>query len=347
MRPYRLLFALAALYNGAFGVWAGLFPFSFFQLFQLEPPHYPSIWACLGLSIGLYGLAYAHLARRPERGDVLVAIGLLGNVLAPLIWLGGVARDELPPSTFPLILVSCLIWWFPFLAYLLRHSPARRRVIAWVAAAVHALACMALMGCAVGTEVGDNLALRLSWLQHHQLAWVATWTCWVLASLSFVAFTTTWAAHLRERGASSLATAAGLLTVVLGLPFDLVGESINAIWPMQPLLTHLEFTRGGHLYAVLSAGTANGLYRLGGLILSLISWRMGWMRGWLGVLGFAAWIVGLALTAMVLLDSGRGMIATGAGLMILFIPWAVLVGWRMREPHLPPGLADSPPKMQT
>jgi len=44
---YRLTFALAAVYNVAFGLWAGLWPHAFFELFELEPPRYPSLWACL------------------------------------------------------------------------------------------------------------------------------------------------------------------------------------------------------------------------------------------------------------------------------------------------------------
>src|SRR3954469_20575845 len=35
-RVYRWIFGLAAVYNAAFGLWAGLWPGSFFSLFQLE-----------------------------------------------------------------------------------------------------------------------------------------------------------------------------------------------------------------------------------------------------------------------------------------------------------------------
>src|SRR5262249_5103995 len=157
-----------------------------------------------------------------------------------------------PPRTFPLVLANDLVWWFPFLAFLLRHSPARRLVIAWVAAAIHVLACLALMGCAEGTEVVANPAERLSWLRRHQHAWVATWTCWALASLRLIAFMTAWTAHLRERGASSWAVGAGLLVVVLGLPFDLVGESLNVTWPTRAGLSVTDFTLSARTYAELS-----------------------------------------------------------------------------------------------
>src|SRR5690242_8727015 len=113
MGAYRWLFGLAALYNLAFGVWAGFFPYAFFTLFDLEPPRYPSLWACLGMVVGVYALAYAHVAWKPEGGSLLVGIGLLGKVLGPCGWLAAVGRGELPPRTFPLILANDLVWWFP------------------------------------------------------------------------------------------------------------------------------------------------------------------------------------------------------------------------------------------
>ena len=54
-RLYRLVFAAAATYNVAFGLWAAVWPLSFFAVFDLDPPRYPSIWACLGMVVGLYG----------------------------------------------------------------------------------------------------------------------------------------------------------------------------------------------------------------------------------------------------------------------------------------------------
>lgn len=62
-RLYRLIFAAAAVYNVGFGLWAGVRPGAFFELFTLAPPRYPSIWACLGMVIGLYAAAYAYASR--------------------------------------------------------------------------------------------------------------------------------------------------------------------------------------------------------------------------------------------------------------------------------------------
>src|SRR4029450_7513610 len=119
MRFYRILFGLAALYNLAFGLWAGLFPLHFFDLFQMDPPRYPSLWSCVGMVVGVYAPAYAYAAYKPEKGDVFIAVGLLGKILGPIGWILAVKRGEFPARTFPLILSNDLIWWLPFLYYLL------------------------------------------------------------------------------------------------------------------------------------------------------------------------------------------------------------------------------------
>lgn len=330
MRGYRLIFGLAAVYNVAFGLWAGFWPGSFFSLFRLEPPRYPSIWACLGMVVGTYAIAYAAVAWRPRRGDLLVAIGLLGKVLGPMGWLVAVRREELPPRTFPLILANDLIWWFPFLFYLLRRWPARRTVIAWVGVAFHTAACLGLMACAGGTEIEPVMANRLQWVTGHAPLWAAAWFSWVLASMSLLAFCTAWAAHLMERGMARTWAVGACLVCGVGLVCDLSGETLNLVWPLQPGRALAEFTWGARTYALFSVAAANGLYCVAGMMLSGLSWRVGFLKGWLGRAGILMWAVGLVLTVMAVLNEGVGMIVTGAVVMAFYIPWAAAVGWKLR-----------------
>lgn len=124
-RAFQTIFALAALYNVAFGLWAGFFPLAFFEWFALEPPRYPSLWGCLGMVVGLYGILYAAIALKPEEGRLLAAVGLLGKILGPAGWVLTVQRGELPARTFPLILCNDLSWWLPFVWYLIWVSRKR------------------------------------------------------------------------------------------------------------------------------------------------------------------------------------------------------------------------------
>ena len=64
--------------------------------------------------------------------------------------------------------------------------------------------------------------------------------------------------------------------------------------------------------------------------LSLLAWRVGFLRGAAGVLGLVMWSVGSALTVAALVDHRELVVVTGAGVMALFVPWAAVVGWRLR-----------------
>ncbi|MBI3464523.1 MAG: hypothetical protein HY000_15940, partial [Planctomycetes bacterium] len=212
MLAYRTILGLAAAYNVAFGIWAGFFPESFFVLFDLPPPRYPSIWACVGMVVGVYAIAYAVAAWRPERADVLVAIGLLGKVLGPLGWLHAVWTGELPPRTFPIILANDLIWWFPFLFYLLRRLQRRRTIVAWTAVVLHVIACVGLIAVHGGTEAEADISERARWVTGSAPLWTAVWLSWSLASMSLLAFVIVWSARLQQLGSPRLWVVAGCVT---------------------------------------------------------------------------------------------------------------------------------------
>jgi hypothetical protein len=120
-RTYRLIFGLAAIYNIAFGFWTCLRPQSFFEWLQMVPPNYPSIWSCLGMVVGLYGLLYGYAALRLDRAFPIILIGLLGKILGPIGWVMTVHSGEWPLQTFPLVLFNDLIWWVPFGLFLFKN----------------------------------------------------------------------------------------------------------------------------------------------------------------------------------------------------------------------------------
>ena len=125
-RFHRVLFILAGSYNLAWGIYAVLDPQWLFRFVGLPLQNYPQIFACLGMVVGLYGTLYLEVARLPERGWLLAAVGLLGKVLGPLglaqlIWSG-----QWPWTTVVLCLTNDFIWWIPFTLYLYDAWPAFR-----------------------------------------------------------------------------------------------------------------------------------------------------------------------------------------------------------------------------
>jgi hypothetical protein len=118
-RFHRVVFALAGAYNLAWGAFTMAYPQWLFDFARMPRANHPEIFACLGMVVGLYGIVYWQVAREPERGFVLAAVGLAGKILGPI----GLARLILagtwPPRTIVLCLTNDLIWWVPFALYLM------------------------------------------------------------------------------------------------------------------------------------------------------------------------------------------------------------------------------------
>ncbi len=117
----------AAAYNLCFMAFAVLFPQLWFELAAMPPANYPSLWQCIGMIVGVYGVGYAIAAGDPLRHWPIVLVGLLGKVFGPIGFLFAVLQGELPWRAGWLILGNDLIWWLPFALLLLaarrHHAP--------------------------------------------------------------------------------------------------------------------------------------------------------------------------------------------------------------------------------
>lgn len=118
-RPWvKVVLRLAGIYNLLFGLWAVLFPLSIFQWLQVELPNYPSLWQCIGMIVGVYGIGYWISANDPARYWPLILVGLLGKVFGPIGFVMTASRGELPWSWGVILLTNDLVWWVPFASIL-------------------------------------------------------------------------------------------------------------------------------------------------------------------------------------------------------------------------------------
>lgn len=127
---HRKTFLAAGIYNLVWGLWTGLDPQWLFRMTGMEPLNHPEVFACLGMVIGVYGVLYLEVARRPEHGFAIAAIGLSGKLLGPAGWLIAVLSGSWPLSSGILILTNDLIWWIPFALYLRDAWPGYRATFA-------------------------------------------------------------------------------------------------------------------------------------------------------------------------------------------------------------------------
>lgn len=117
-RWHQSVFVLAGVYNAAWGLYAAVDPNWFFRFSGLAPLNHPEIFACLGMVIGLYGILYLEVARRPEHGGLIAAVGLAGKVLGPIGLAVLLMSGRWPPRAAVLCVTNDFIWWIPFGLYL-------------------------------------------------------------------------------------------------------------------------------------------------------------------------------------------------------------------------------------
>lgn len=123
----RRFLLVAAVYNLVWGAVVILAPNLFFELAGLELPRYPSIWQCVGMIVGVYGVGYWIAAGDPLRHWPIVLVGLLGKIFGPIGFVLTASAGELPWSFGWTIICNDLIWWWPFGRVLYLARQAQRR----------------------------------------------------------------------------------------------------------------------------------------------------------------------------------------------------------------------------
>jgi hypothetical protein len=128
-RWMRRVLILAGLYNVAWGFAAVFFPSFSFRLGGLltpaydgiDPARYLSLWQCIGMIVGVYGVGYLIAASDPVRHWPVVLVGFLGKLFGPVGSLLGIANGELPVTILWTNLFNDLIWLVPF-GMILAHA---------------------------------------------------------------------------------------------------------------------------------------------------------------------------------------------------------------------------------
>ena len=127
-------------------------------------------------------------------------------------------------------------------------------------------------------------------------------------------------------------TIAAVMVAASGLVFDVSGEGLLTLVLVEHAAASnpVAFADVERAFTLLSAGGANGLYTLGGMLLTLATPDLPrWVRSAM----WATWIAGGAMTVAGLLDHVGGMVASTVVLFPLLICWTVWMGakWRTND----------------
>jgi hypothetical protein len=334
-RLFRIVFVLAGCYNLAFGLWASIWPLHFFTFFQIELPRYPAIWACLGMVVGIYGLLYWYVAWKPEDGRPIVAVGLLGKLLGP-VGMAFSIGDDWPRRLAMLNVYNDLIWWMPFSLFLIRGLSCSRRLIALAPALCAALHAIGFVAAGLilrhGVVPEPDVVQRARYIAQHSALWTLGWCIWMAAAASLVGFYAWWGAQLAAPRAATM----GVLLAAMGFVCDVSGESLSVLMLVErsrPVLEDaVHWDRAGFEYleriiCLLTAGAANLLYTLGGIVLMLHSRDLPFsIRAAMA----ATWISGIGMTLAAIANHVAGLSVTTVVLFPLLIAWVIWIGhyWR-------------------
>ncbi|WP_245553855.1 hypothetical protein [Cytophaga aurantiaca] len=109
----RLIMTLAAIYNIFWGVLILAYPKvilfddsdSIFVIIVLQ---------CVGMLVGVYGIAYYFASRDPARYWPLIMVGLIGKILGPIGSIHYIFTNQLDASFFWVNVFNDVIWIYPF-----------------------------------------------------------------------------------------------------------------------------------------------------------------------------------------------------------------------------------------
>jgi hypothetical protein len=192
-----------------------------------------------------------------------------------------------------------------------------------------------------GMLTEPDVAARAEYIVAHQVVWTLGWIVWMLAALSIVGFYAWWGRQLRrsavrpnQNPASSIIqwrATIGVLLAAGGMFCDVSGEAISSMVLVDRAgsvaVDPAGFLAAERLATLLTAGAANTLYTLGGMVLMFASPNL---PPWVRRAMWATWIAGFLMAASAIAGFVAGMVVSTTVLFPLLIVWVTWMGlyWR-------------------
>lgn len=208
------------------------------------------------------------------------------------------------------------------------------RVAPWFCAVTHVAAILGMASFLRGGLLTEPEAQRRAdFVAENSLLWSTGWILWMLAAVSLWVFYAWWAV----RTSSSRATIVALLLTGVGVVCDVTGESLFAFVIVEQAEAAVAGGDGGFDFAsyesierivtLLTAGLANGLYTLSGMLLML---RTADLTKSVRIAMWLTWISGLGMTVSAIFGFVGGIVAATIVLFPTLIVWNVwmALAWR-------------------
>ncbi len=173
-------------------------------------------------------------------------------------------------------------------------------------------------------DVDGTLADRLDYISGNITIWRGGWLLWMSAALGLFLFATFLSTYVEKSAFRTF----GLGLVALGIAPDLTAEVIYAfIIPLGIKGSYSLETLAAleQLAMHLTGFLGNGLYNIGGLILTLLLINQKSLSWPVAAMGVVAWILGILLSVSVLLESMKWAEIFTASSMFLSTFWMFII----------------------
>ncbi len=177
-----------------------------------------------------------------------------------------------------------------------------------------------------GLPLDNTLQERMMFVANNGAIWKLSWFTWMLSALGLFTFCAILADELKRDVFRTL----GLGFVGMGIAPDLIAEVVYAFVMPEVVIRGL----GGDLFEMLeviamhlTGYLGNGLYNLGGLILTVLAIQQSVLARWVAVWGVIAWILGLLLSASVAVGSITAAEVLTATAMVLSTIWMLIFAY--------------------
>lgn len=195
--------------------------------------------------------------------------------------------------------------------------------------AVITLACVLMNGpMREGLLLDSTLDERIAYIAGNGVVWTLSWCVWMLSALGLFVF----CAILADELQSTIVRTIGLALVALGIAPDLIAEVLFAFVIPEVIDRGAASDTVGILEVIaihLTGFLGNGLYNLGGMVLTVLAAKQGLLKPWISAWGILAWSLGLLLSVAVAAGSMKAAELFTATSMVLSTVWMLIFAYKV------------------
>ncbi len=174
-----------------------------------------------------------------------------------------------------------------------------------------------------GLPLDNTIDDRIAFIASNGFLWSMSWVVWMASALGLFVFCAILADELERTFLRTI----GLALVGMGIAPDLIAEVIYAFVIPEVIQRNIGSAAVEVLEIIamhLTGYLGNGLYNLGGMLLTLIAIRQSVFKGWIAAWGLVAWFLGLLLSFSVAIGSVSAAEFFTATSMVLSTVWMLI-----------------------